>query len=441
MDHLKHFTKTATSSLFTSLHTFANASLINGRYNQTLLQHLMERLQSLTLGGGNGALIMNTLGAPDGTTWLPAPPPEIRRLVLPPAIATEQQEVLFCVLGGAGSAVLCGQVAEDHPEDPDARIFDLVWSFDPAIVTYALDWIGTVLQGSPEQQATFHRIRQDFPLPDVPNSDMLLRLSAHLLAFDAHENSTLVTANNELAARLRWHEDQTRMMVHDIRAPLHTLLISLKALLPQQLDPVGQHELLLVAYESARLLENLIETTMDSLRLDTGKLPVRYQELPVDRLVQAVCEPFELTGRSDQPQIRWDVSADLPPLRGDRGLLERVLTNLLSNAIKFTPATGEIDISSRLSDTGQAIELLVRDTGEGIPLEAQPHIFKRFYQANSKDGRRGVGLGLYFCRGAVEAHHGTISFTSTPGVGSTFKVTLPLKPPEQPDEHADDRSA
>jgi signal transduction histidine kinase len=94
-----------------------------------------------------------------------------------------------------------------------------------------------------------------------------------------------------------------------------------------------------------------------------------------------------------------------------------------------------------LSDTRQAIELLVRDTGEGIPLEAQPHIFKRFYQANSQDGRRGVGLGLYFCRGAVEAHHGTISFTSTPGVGSTFKVTLPLKPPEQPDENAADRSA
>jgi signal transduction histidine kinase len=441
MDHLKRFTKTATGSLFTSLHTFANATLINGRYNQTLLQHLMERLQSLTLGRGNGALIMSTLSTPDGNTWLPAPPPEIQWLTLPPNTATEQQEVLFCVLGVAGSAVLCGKAAEDDPEDPDARIFDLVWSFDPAIVTYALDWIGTVLKGNPEQQTTFQRMRQDFPLPDAPNSDLLLQLSTHLLAFDAHENSTLVTANNELTARLRWHEDQTRMMVHDIRAPLHTLLISLKTLLPQQLDPAGQYELLLVAYESARLLENLIETTMDSLRLDTGKLPIRYQELPVDRLIQAVCEPFELTGRSDQPQIRWNASADLPLLWGDRGLLERVLTNLLSNAIKFTPATGEIAISAHLDDTGQAIELLVRDTGEGIPLEAQPHIFKRFYQANSKDGRRGVGLGLYFCRGAVEAHHGTISFTSTPGVGSTFKVTLPLKPSEQPDETAADTSA
>lgn len=415
--------------------------LINGRYNQTMLQHLMERLQSLTLGGENGAVIVRALSTPDGNTWLPAPPPKIRRLTLPPSIAPEQSEVLFCVLGITNSAVLCGKMAEDQPDDPDACLFDVVWSFDSAIVTYALDWIKTLLKGNPEQRSTFQHMRQNFPLPDAPDPDLLLQLSAHLLAFDAYENSTLVTANSKLAARLRWHEDQTRMMVHDIRAPLHTLLISLKALLPQQLDPASQRELLLVAYESARLLENLIETTMDALRLDTGKLPIRYQELAVDRIIQAVCEPFELTGRADQPPICWSASPDLPLLQGDRGLIERILTNLLSNAIKFTPATGEIAISAQPDDTGQAIELLIRDTGEGIPLEAQPHIFKRFYQANSKDGRRGVGLGLYFCRGAVEAHHGTISFTSTPGVGSTFKVTLPLKPPEQPDATAADTPA
>jgi signal transduction histidine kinase len=434
MDHINLFTKISNSSLFHSLHTFANATLINGRYSQTMLQHLMERLQSLTLGEENGALIMSGIDTPGGHSGLPAPPPQVQCLTIPQDTQPGSQEILFCMLGASSSAVVCGKGADDHGNDTHTRMFEVIWSFDPAIVKYALDWIDTRLKDNSEQQTTFQDLRRAFPLPDAPNMNLFLQLSAQLLAFDAHENSPLVTANNDLVARLRWHEDQTRMMVHDIRTPLHTLLVSLKALLPQQLDPAGQRELLLVAYESAQLLENLIETTMDALRLDTGKLPLKYQEMAVDQLLQAVCEPFELTGDTDQPQIRWNISADLPLLWGDHALLERVLTNLLSNAIKFTPATGEITISVQLAETRQAIEFLVSDTGEGIPPEAQPHIFNRFYQANSKEGRRGVGLGLYFCRGAVEAHHGTISFTSTPGVGSTFKVTLPLKPPDQPAE-------
>ncbi len=397
-----------------------------------MLQHLMERLQSLTLGKENGALIMSGIDAPGCNSGLPAAPPQVQCLTIPQDPQTESQEVLFCMLGASSSSVVCGKGEEHHGDDTHTRMFDVIWSFDPAIVKYALDWIDILLHDNSEQQTIFQHLRQAFPLPDTPNMNLFLQLSADLLAFDAHENNTLVTANHDLVARLRWHEDQTRMMVHDIRVPLHTLLVSLKALLPQQLDPAGQRELLLVAYESAQLLENLIETTMDALRLDTGKLPIKYREVAVAQLLQTVCEPFELTGHTDQPQIHWNIGTDLPLLWGDHALLERVLTNLLSNAIKFTPATGEITVSVQLAETRQAIEFLVSDTGEGIPLEAQPHIFNRFYQAHSKEGRRGVGLGLYFCRGAVEAHHGTISFTSTPGVGSTFKVTLPLKPPDQP---------
>lgn len=432
MELLKYSSQASTSSLFTLLSTCANPTLIHARYPQPLLPHLLERLQTLTLDGASGAVIVSGFTLPASAPSPAEGVPPVYQLTFP-LEPPPHPEAIFCVLGTASSIVVCGQRVLAEQADPDTQMIDLCWSVDPAVVTCALDWIEPMLaHHAPDQHATFQQVRRDFPpLPASP--DRLLHLSADLLGFVANQHSTLVTANRELAARLSWQEDQTRMMVHDIRAPLHALLVSLKNLLPQQLDPAGQRELLLIAYDSAHLLETLIETTMDALRLEAGKMPLKYQPLQVSTLIQAVCEPFNMAGRAEHARLCWSCPDDLPVLWGDRGLLERVLTNLLSNAIKFTPADGEIIVSARLTANAEALEMIVGDTGVGIALEAQPHIFQRFYQANSKDGRRGFGLGLYFCRVAVEAHGGQISFTSTPGVGSIFKVVLPLNPPAHAD--------
>ncbi|RMD79610.1 MAG: ATP-binding protein, partial [Chloroflexi bacterium] len=103
------------------------------------------------------------------------------------------------------------------------------------------------------------------------------------------------------------------------------------------------------------------------------------------------------------------------------------ITNLVSNAIKFTPSGGQVTVTAGLTNDGHSVEMRVSDTGQGIPPEARDRIFDRFYQANANDRRRGTGLGLYFCRLAVEAHGGSIALESEVGCGSTFIVQLPVQ--------------
>jgi signal transduction histidine kinase len=114
-------------------------------------------------------------------------------------------------------------------------------------------------------------------------------------------------------------------------------------------------------------------------------------------------------------------------LRGDENKLRRTLVNLLGNAIKFTPSGGTVTIGVRHSREGPSVVFSISDTGEGIPAEAFGRIFEKFGQVQSRQGGRimSTGLGLTFCKLAVEAHGGQIAVESVPGQGSTFCFTIP----------------
>jgi len=117
------------------------------------------------------------------------------------------------------------------------------------------------------------------------------------------------------------------------------------------------------------------------------------------------------------------VVSGLPPFAGDQNMLSRTLVNLIANAIKFTRG-GTVTVSAS-EDAEQHIRFAIRDTGLGIPAEAFERIFEKFGQLDSHN-RVGTGLGLTFCKLAVEAHGGRIEVESTPGMGSTFSFTIPL---------------
>lgn len=422
-------------SLFTTLDAHEGTTLISGMYTRATLLHLVQSLETLALGGNAGALIVNST-FPSGTT--PGQEHEsataIRRLALPIDVGWDQSELFLCVLGTTCSAVLCGKALGNAGSDEATRAFAVRWSIDPATIEVVLDLLEQYLvRMHADELAALQSARREFPLHQ-PDPELTLRLTADIISFDAHQHSVLSAKIRDLEARLRWHEDQTRMMVHDIRAPLHTLLMSIKSLLHQHFDPSSQQELLHMAYDSAQLLHDLTETATDALRLEAGRMPLNHQELRLQTLIQSVCEPLDLVTPSNRPSIRWIVDEHMPALWGDRGLLERVLTNLLTNAIKYTPPSGEVVVTAQLAADGRSIELTVGDTGKGIALEEQPYVFERFYQAKGSDLRKGLGVGLYFCRVAVEAHGGTISLASTPGVGSIFKVVLPLAQASQASE-------
>jgi signal transduction histidine kinase len=109
---------------------------------------------------------------------------------------------------------------------------------------------------------------------------------------------------------------------------------------------------------------------------------------------------------------------------GDQELLRRLMLNLLENAIRYTPVDGRVSVDLETDDT--ALRIKVSDTGVGIPPEAAPHVFERFYRVDSARSREqgGFGLGLSIVKWIAESHRGTVELTSQPGVGSTFTVLL-----------------
>ena len=135
------------------------------------------------------------------------------------------------------------------------------------------------------------------------------------------------------------------------------------------------------------------------------------------------CDSMEPLALQKNLALRLKVPSDLPSGRGDPGQITRVLTNLLSNAIKFTDM-GSVDVEVLVS--GDKFVVSVSDTGIGIAEADQPRVFEAFWQSNGHE-KAGIGLGLSISKGIVQAHGGSIGLNSTPGEGSTFWFTLPVR--------------
>jgi two-component system, sensor histidine kinase and response regulator len=222
-------------------------------------------------------------------------------------------------------------------------------------------------------------------------------------------------------------DDLTHMIVHDLRTPLTSIITGLHTV--ELMGPLkeNQHEMLNVALRGGQTLLSMINDLLDISKMEDGSLKLDYQEITAQHLLDdALLQVEALTRQRDQTLLQ-DVAADLPPFRADAEKLGRTLINLIGNAVKFTPKGGTITVSARCE--GEDVLFAVRDTGEGIPKDAFQRIFEKFGQVeNRKAGQRmSTGLGLTFCKMAVEAHGGRIWVESELGKGSTFSFTVPLR--------------
>lgn len=226
-------------------------------------------------------------------------------------------------------------------------------------------------------------------------------------------------------------DDLTHMIIHDLRTPLTSVITGM-----QTLDVVGdlneaQREMMALAISGGETLLGMINDLLDVEKLESGSMQLDYTLLSPPELVAGAVGQVQSLLESKQLELVERVAGDLPALLGDEDKLRRTLVNLLGNAIKFTPAKGRITIEVRHSENGQAVVFAVCDTGEGIPPEAFGRIFEKFGQVQGRAGGRvgSTGLGLTFCKLAVEAHGGQIGIESAEGKGSTFCFTIPLKAP------------
>jgi signal transduction histidine kinase len=239
----------------------------------------------------------------------------------------------------------------------------------------------------------------------------------------------LARSYEKLKAFERQKEDLVHMVVHDMRTPLTILLGSLDLtrteLAKGMLDPEGATGSLEQALNSTREVNRMVDALLDVSRMEAGKMPVEPVMADVEPTLRAGAEVLREVARREG--ITLEMAGSSFSIPHDRVIVRRVMHNLLANAIKSCRPGDRIDISWTREAAGVRVE--VRDTGRGIPEADQERIFDKFTQSGSGGSARGSGVGLAFCRLAVEAHGGTIGVKSRPGEGSTFWFTLPLPDP------------
>jgi signal transduction histidine kinase len=184
---------------------------------------------------------------------------------------------------------------------------------------------------------------------------------------------------------------------------------------------------------NAQVQVQLVDDLLDVSRIISGKLRVKAEPVDLATVIARAIDTVRpaVTARNQTLDVIAD-PATHALVTGDEGRLQQVVWNLLSNAVKFTPAGGHIRVDLRTADG--CAELLVTDTGEGMPPEILPHLFERFWQADRSTTRKhgGLGIGLSIVRHLTEAHGGSVAVDSGgPGQGSTFIVRLPLRDEQQ----------
>jgi signal transduction histidine kinase len=217
-------------------------------------------------------------------------------------------------------------------------------------------------------------------------------------------------------------DDMRNMIVHDLRTPLTAVIVGVEMLGKHGELNETQREMMAIAIGGGKTLLGMINDLLDVEKMESGSAQLQYGKLTAAALVAGAIEQVARLAEDGQTTLVTEIASGLPPLDGDEKKLSRTLVNLIGNAIKFT-GEGTVTVSA-FQDDRQNIRFAVRDTGEGIPSEALERIFEKFGQLDSR--KVGTGLGLAFCKLAVEAHGGRIKVESTPGAGSTFSFTIPI---------------
>jgi signal transduction histidine kinase len=174
-------------------------------------------------------------------------------------------------------------------------------------------------------------------------------------------------------------------------------------------------------------METLIGDILDTARLRSGEQTLSLSEFEVPALVKEAVEAVSTFAQRREQTLRMQVDPDIPRLEGDRDLILRVLTNLIDNAVKYTPKGGKVMV--RAQDSPDNVRFVVVDNGPGIPSEDRDRIFDPYVRGGSRK-IYGAGIGLTFCKLAVEAHGGSIGLKSVVGEGSVFSFSIPKDLPE-----------
>jgi heavy metal sensor kinase len=264
-----------------------------------------------------------------------------------------------------------------------------------------------------------------------------LNLSLRIPTRDAgDELDYLILTFNRMIDRLEASFQQIRQfstdVSHELRTPITGIRGQLEVALFTAQTTDQYREAMFNSLQDIDRLSQIVRALLLLSQAESGQLVLQKSRMNLCEVAEDLVDQFQIPAEAAGVRL----TAQLPALCEadfDRVQIERMITNLLSNALKFTPEGGEVQVI--VESRPDAVELIVQDTGRGIPTEHLPHIFDRFYRVpghgTAPSPEQGLGLGLSFVAWIVKAHEGKIDVESTPGTGTRFVIRLP-KPQSEP---------
>ncbi len=300
---------------------------------------------------------------------------------------------------------------------------------DPVLAPIPVIFI-SALNETMDKVKAFHLGGVDYITKPFQFEEVHARVDTHLklrqLQKELEQRNRQLQENYDRLRELETLRDNlVHMIIHDLRSPLGLMagyLDLIKTKLSAKLASSELGYLDVVGKHTEHLLD-MVTTLLDVSRMEANQMPLRREAFDLAAEVRAAVE--SLGAMAGHRSFHVEAHPSAVPAHADKDVTRRIISNLVGNALKFTPDDGRIKISVRTKDS--MAWLAVTDMGPGIPAEYHKKIFEKFGQVDKRAPRHSTGLGLTFCKLAVEAHGGQIGLESVVGKGSTFWFTLPAQ--------------
>jgi len=335
---------------------------------------------------------------------------------------------LYVVLGGSQYEAVAAQVAGSDRQRMIAAAIVLLVLAAFVAGTLLFSYLTRRLRRLTGEVSAFTEGRFDGRNPvaavDEPRDEIdQLRKACHYMATTIQRQLATLQEDDRLRREL------VTNISHDLRTPLASMQGYIETLIikDDSLDTATRARYLEIARRHATHLGRLIQDLFELAMLDSSRVTPDFEEFSLPELIHDVVQEFELQARDAKVSLEVTPPDAAVSVCADISLIQRVLENLVGNALKYTPAGGKVSIS--VQSSAATVGVSVADTGPGIPQEALPHIFDRFYKAGPHDERSegSMGLGLAIAKRILELHSSEISVVSEERQGTRFHFALPLQ--------------
>jgi signal transduction histidine kinase len=281
----------------------------------------------------------------------------------------------------------------------------------------------------------------DFLTKPINRTELLIRVRSLLrikaLSDEQTRNLAVISSQRDaLIEAQRQKEELTALIIHDLKNPLSSILSNVQFALGQGTLGADERDSLRDVLRASQSMVRMVMNLLDVSRSEDGALVAHLTDFELPALLREVSSEMERRIEDKQQRLELAVAPAVSAIHADRDLLRRILENLVDNAYKYGPRRATIRVEAALLPAGGAsapdtVELRVRDEGEGIPVAFRQKIFEKYARVDGRPAhevRNSHGLGLVFCRRAVEIHGGQIWVEANAGRGSCFCVRLGLRP-------------